>query len=239
MLAIDAGAADAEPELGRGLIDEAERYLRRHGAEVVYAGGQYPLNPFYWGLYGGSEWAGILSSHATFHRHVIQAGFEPVSTTVLLEADLSVPEPRDPRSALIRRLARVEVTEDALPRNWWEAQAIGEFRPTRYRLLSKAGESELAHATTWDMSWFGRGDGRSRIGLVDLEVNPNNRRKGFGRHLVAEVLRQARNEMVALVDVQTAATNAPALALYYSLGFEPVESAILYRLPGQLSTQPP
>jgi ribosomal protein S18 acetylase RimI-like enzyme len=230
MLAVDPDAAD--PELVSGLIAAAERYLRDHGTKVVYAGGQYPLNPFYWGLYGGSEWAGILSAHATFLRGVAQAGFEPVSTTVLLEADLSTPEPRDPRAALIRRMARVEVTEDALPRNWWDALAIGEFRPTRYRLLAKADESELAHATTWDMSWFGRGDGRSRIGLIDLEVNPTCRRKGFGRFLIAEILRQARNDMVAIVDVQTGATNASALALYQSLHFDPVETAVLYRLPG-------
>jgi ribosomal protein S18 acetylase RimI-like enzyme len=236
MLVVEADSADTE--LGRGLIAEAERYLRGHGAQVIYAGGQYPLNPFYWGLYGGSEWAGILSAHATFVRTVVEAGFEPVSTTVLLEADLSTPEPRDPRVVLIRRQARLEVTEDAMPGNWWEAMAIGEFRPTRYRLLSKADGGELAHATVWDMNWFGRGDGRSRIGLIDLEVNPAYRRKGFGRHLVAEILRQARNDMVALVEVQTRVTNVPALALYESLCFEPVETTLLYRLPRPLATGP-
>jgi len=224
---------DAEAgELGRRLIAEAESYLHRHGAKVIYAGGQYPLNPFYWGIYGGSEWAGILTAHANFLRSVVEAGYEPVSTTVLLEADLSTPEPRDPRSALIRRQARLEVTEDALPGNWWEALAIGEFQPTRYRLLSRVDDSELAHATTWDMSWYGRGDGRTRIGLIDLEVDPRHRRKGFGRHLIAEILRQARNDMVALVEIQTSATNVPALALYESLQFDPVETAILYRKGG-------
>ena len=119
---------DAEAgELGRNLIAEAESYLRRHGAKVLYAGGQYPLNPFYWGIYGGSEWAGILTAHAIFLRSVVEAGYEPVSTTVLLEADLSSPEPRDPRSALIRRQARLEVTEDALPGNWWEAWPSASF----------------------------------------------------------------------------------------------------------------
>jgi ribosomal protein S18 acetylase RimI-like enzyme len=133
---------------------------------------------------------------------------------------------------LIRRQARVEVVEDGLPGNWWDALAIGEYRPTRYRLLSRADETELAHATTWDMTWFGRGDGRVRIGLIDLEVDPRHRRKGYGRHLVAEILRQARTDHVACVAVQTAATNAPALALYESLHFDPVETSILYRKAG-------
>jgi ribosomal protein S18 acetylase RimI-like enzyme len=235
MLAVSADAA--EPELVRGLIAAAERYLRGRGAEVLYAGGQTPVNPFYWGLYGGSEWAGILSTHEVFVRGVLAAGFAPVSTTVLLEADLTAPEARDPRTVLIRRQVRVEVTEDAMPRNWWEAQAIGEFQPTRYRLLTKADATELASATTWDMSWFGREDGRARLGLIDLEVRPQFRRKGYGRYLVGEILRQARSDMVSLVEVQTGATNEPALGLYASLCFEPLETATLYRLPPRLTGQ--
>ena len=82
------------------------------------------------------------------------------------------------------------------------------------------------------MSWYGRGDGRTRIGLIDLEVDPRHRRKGYARHLIAEILRQARNDMVALVEIQTSATNVPALALYESLQFDPVETAILYRKGG-------
>jgi GNAT superfamily N-acetyltransferase len=222
-----------EAELGSGLIAQAESYLRRRGAQVIYAGGQFPLNPFYWGIYGGSEFAGILTAHAAFVRSVVRAGYEAVSTSVLLEADLTLPELRDPRSALIRRQARLEVTEDALPETWWEALAIGEFRPTRFRLLSKLDDRELAHATTWDMNWFGRGDGCSRIGLVDVEVDPTQRRKGYGRHLVAEILRHARTEMVTRVTVLTGATNAPALGLYESLRFEPFETALLYRLPAR------
>jgi ribosomal protein S18 acetylase RimI-like enzyme len=232
LLVIDPGAEAADPELGSGLIAEAEGYLRHRGAQVIYAGGQSPLNPFYWGIYGGSEWAGILAVHSSFLRYVVQAGFAPVSTTVLLEADLSTPEPRDPRAALIRRQARVVITEDVLPRDWWESLAIGEFRPTRFHLLSKASETELAHATTWDMNWFGRTDGHARLGLIDLEVPPEHRRKGYGRFLIAEILRYARDQMIARVAVQTAATNAPALALYESLQFEPVETAILYRKAG-------
>ena len=99
-----------------------------------------------------------------------------------------------------------------MPANWWEGLAIGEFRPTRYRLLSKVDNSELAHATTWDMAWFGRDDGQNRLGLLDLEVDARHRRKGYGRHLVAEILRQARNDTVTIVAVQTNANNSPALS---------------------------
>ena len=138
---------------------------------------------------------------------------------------------------LIRRQARVEVIEDVMPGNWWEALAIGPYRPTRFQLLSKSDESVLARATTWDMNAFGRGDGRGRLGLIDLHVDPVRRRKGFGRHLINEILRQARTEMIAIVAVQTRATNLPALALYESLGFTSIETATFYRLPAELTAR--
>ena len=81
------------------------------------------------------------------------------------------------------------------------------------------------------MSGWGHGDDAARVGLVDLEVHPEHRRKGYGRHLVAEVLRHAREQGTASVAVQTRSTNLPALSLYESLGFAPSETATLYRLP--------
>jgi ribosomal protein S18 acetylase RimI-like enzyme len=231
-LVVEPGPEDAELE--RELVARAERYLRRRGAEVLYAGGQAPVNPFYWGFYGGSEFAGILASHATFLRAVGRAGYEPVSTTVLLEADLSAPDGREPRAPLIRRMARIEVIEDATPLTWWDALAIGESHLTLFRLLSKQDDRVLARASTWDMPWFGRFDGLARIGLVDMEVPADQRRHGFGRHLVAEIVRQARAALIQAIAVQTSETNVPALALYESLGFQRVETATLYRLPAHL-----
>lgn len=229
MLIMAPGCDD--PELEVGLVVEAERYLKGRGATVIYAGGQYPLNPFYWGLYGGSEWAGILSSHTSFQRAVMRAGYEPVSTTVLLEADLDEPDARDPMAAIIRRKTRVDVIEDAPMARWWDALALEPFRPTGFRLLARSDEHELARATTWDMGCVGHGRGRGRTGLIALEVEPADRRRGYGRHLVAEVLRYCREQSGGVVAVQTNSANSPALALYQSLGFMTVETATLFRLP--------
>jgi ribosomal protein S18 acetylase RimI-like enzyme len=228
----------AAPGLERGLLEAAEDYLLSRGASVIYAGGQFPLNPIYWGVYGGSEWAGVLGSHSAFQRAVAARGYEPVAATVLLEADLTEPEPRDPRSVLVKRQTTLSTDEDAMPPTWWHNLAVGEFHPTAYRLLSRVDQTELARATTWDMSWFGRGDGRSRVGLIDVEVHPDRRRQGYGRHLVSEILRQARAQETAVATVQTRATNTPALALYEALGFRPVETATLFRLPGGAATAP-
>ena len=43
----------------------------------------------------------------------------------------------------------------------------------------------------------------------------------------------ARDNLVALAAVGASTANQPALALYASLGFQPVDQATLYRLPGE------
>jgi ribosomal protein S18 acetylase RimI-like enzyme len=230
MLVVEPGRDD--PELEHSLLAAAERYLRDRGARVIYAGGQDPLNPFYWGLYGGSEWAGILSGHAVFHRALARAEFSPVATTVLLEADPRDPEFRGPRAPFIRRQTRLEILDDAPLDRWWDTLAIGFFRPTRFQLLHKDDDRELARAVTWEMEPYSRAGARTQVGLIAIEVNAAHRRQGYGRYLLVEVLRHAREHAVESVAVQTSATNAPALALYQALGFVPVETATLYRKAG-------
>jgi ribosomal protein S18 acetylase RimI-like enzyme len=236
MLAVEPQLGD--PSVVDGLIRAAEDYLRSQGAKVIYAGSLFPLNPFYWGLYGGSEGSGVLSGHESYRRSLAELGYEAVSTTVLLEADLTIPEPRDPRAALVRRQTEIEFEDDALPTHWWEGAALGEFQVMRARLRARGG-AEVAHADIWDMGWFGRRDGRARIGLINLEVLPAHRRKGYGRFLVSEIFRRARENLVSAIAVQTATTNEPALALYTRLGFQPVDEATLYRLRPDRATRLP
>ena len=116
-----------------------------------------------------------------------------------------------------------------MPPNWWQNLAMGEFPLTRAQLLMKSDGTVAARASTWEMRWFGREDGRVRAGLLDVEVAPEHRRKGFARFLIGEIHRRARSNLVDCIEVQTAAENKPALGLYASLGFVPIEQSILYR----------
>ncbi len=134
---------------------------------------------------------------------------------------------------MIRRQTQVEFLDDALPAHWWQSLALGDFELLDARLVSRSDGATIAHAQAWDMSWFGRIDSRARIGLISLEVPASHRRKGYGRFLVSEIFRRARENQIGLVAVQTAATNAPALAFYASLGFRQVELATCFRLPAE------
>jgi ribosomal protein S18 acetylase RimI-like enzyme len=233
MLAIDPAIESLEAE--RALMDAGVDYLKARGARVIYAGGRHPVNPFYWGLYGGSEFSGILDAHRTFHRAATTKGFEAVGRTAVLELDLQTDEPRDPKLMLLRRRARVEPTDDAPPDGWWASQAIGLFRPTLFRVLSRDMDQEVeyARAMTWEIaSGYGIGDGRPRTGLIDVWVHPMHRRQGFAQFLIHEIARHARDQLSEVLAVQTDESNAPALALYGRIGFQTVDHATLYRLPG-------
>jgi ribosomal protein S18 acetylase RimI-like enzyme len=56
--------------------------------------------------------------------------------------------------------------------------------------------------------------------LEDLYVRDEARGSGVGRRLVEEVLRRAADRGCARVELDVNTENAPALALYRSLGFE-------------------
>jgi ribosomal protein S18 acetylase RimI-like enzyme len=215
------------------LLEHTVAYLKGRGAQVVYAGGQHPLNPFFWGVYGGSEFAGILESHELFHAAAALQGFDPVATTVLFEASLSNPEPRDVRFVPVRRQFRVEIDEDSLMPSWWDALAIGQFHPTLLRLIDRQSGLCRASAWTWEIApGMAAEDRLSRTAMFNLEVHPEFRRRGLGRMLVVECFRHARDQRGDILCAQTASTNIAALQLYQSLGFQMVEHATLYRLRG-------
>ena len=191
MLVVDHDRDD--PSLELSLFAQAEAYLESRQAKVIYAGGQNELSSYYWGVYGGSECSGVLDTHQAFRRGSEASGYQPVAKTIHFELDLSAPEVRDPRSLLIRRQTRLETIEDAMPANWWESSSIGCSQICRFRLLARDNERVLATASTWDMAAFGRLDGKARTGLIDVEVAAGERRKGYGRFLVGEILRHSRN----------------------------------------------
>lgn len=236
MLVTEPGRDD--PDLEMGLFLASERYLRSRGAQVFYAGGQTPMDPFYAGVYGGSEFSGVLDSHEAFRRAAMRAGYAPAAATTILEADLARPDPRDPKALLLRRQLRLEIADDARTPGWWDALAIGLFRPSRFVLVDKILSLPVAQAWTWEIAGgFGVGDSLCRTGLIDVEVHPDHRRKGYGRHLVGEILRRVRDQNIDVLTVQTSSENLPALVLYKSLGFEPVDTATLYRLPADVASR--
>lgn len=64
--------------------------------------------------------------------------------------------------------------------------------------------------------------------LTDLGVTAAARRRGLGRGLVNELLREGRRLGSRIVLLEVRASNAPALALYRALGFEELDRRVRY-----------
>ena len=98
-----------------------------------------------------------------------------------------------------------------------------------FNLAESAGAEPVATARFWTMDTFAAGWGVQAAGLYDLEVTAHRRRHGIATFLVSDALRRLAAQGIALVEVQTMAENASALALYRKLGFHEVDQGIVYR----------
>jgi GNAT superfamily N-acetyltransferase len=219
-----------EAAIGAELIARCEAYLSGRGAKVLYGGGIKPLNSFYVGLYGGSELPGILDTDSQHQGFFRAAGYREVDRTVVLHRELASYRPVvDRQQMLLRRRTDVEAAFDPPARSWWDSCTFDNIARVKYTLKLRDENRPAAVATLIDMEHFSQSWGVRAAGLVDVEVPSANRRQGMAACLLCEVLRQAAEQGVALVEVQTMQQNTAALALYKKLGFHQADSGAVFR----------
>ena len=66
------------------------------------------------------------------------------------------------------------------------------------------------------------------MGMIDLLIDENDRRKGLATFLISEALRHLSESGIALIHAQVPQTNEPSLNLLRKLGFEEVDYGVLY-----------
>jgi GNAT superfamily N-acetyltransferase len=219
-----------EADVAAGLLERCEQYLRGRGAKVLYGGGIRPLNPFYLGLYGGSELPGVLDSDLVARELYGAHGYREIDQTRVLHCRLSGFQAAiDRRQMQIRRQMIVEVTVDPPARTWWEACTLGDFDLTRFELVPRGGGAPVAWATFRSMEPSGvYGAGRA-AGLIELEVEESLRRRGLAVFLLSEAFRQFVGQGILLVEAQVMQHNAAALGVYAKLGFQPAGYGSVFR----------
>jgi ribosomal protein S18 acetylase RimI-like enzyme len=125
----------------------------------------------------------------------------------------------------VYREVRLAMLRDA-PRAFW----------TTYEDAASRSDEQWQHLVSGSDTWLALRDGRpvgsvaavqlperprNECVLVGMWVDPGERGQGVGRRLVQTVLDHAADHGRARVILEVAHENAPAVALYRSLGFVP------------------
>lgn len=215
--------------IARELLAQAENYLRLRGAKLIYGGGIFPVNPFYLGLYGGSELPGVLASDSQMLAAFAE-GYTEIDRVIVLQRELaSFRVPVDRRVMQVRRNYHIEATFDPPAANWWEACTYGQADRTRFVLRQPRDKQAACTVTFWDMEPLASSWGVHAVGLVELATVESSRRQGLAMFLVGEALRQLHAHGVQRCQVQAMRSNTAAIALYKKLGFAEIDQGVVLR----------
>ncbi len=216
--------------LADDLLGQGEAYLRSRGAKVLYAGGVWPLNAFYLGLYGGSELPGVLQSDPVLAQACLRHGYREIDRVHIVQRDLSSFRPPISRQQRqLRREAEVQECANPAPSSWWDACTTGSLESVHYRLVRRGENKTLAEVSFWDIEPLSISWGLRTAGMLRLQVPPEARRQGYATYLLSEAFQRLRKGGMVLIEAQTMQHNEPALALYKKLGFTPVDEGVVFR----------
>jgi ribosomal protein S18 acetylase RimI-like enzyme len=215
--------------IGSELLHRAEAYLRSGGAERVFAGPQYPLNPYSFGLYGGSSSPGFLDSHAQARSFFEHRGYVVESTCLVfqrsLQGGLAVADGRFAAHRL-----RFEIHANPFQgTTWWQECILGPVELHEYRLQDKLTSRTAARALLWEMETYNSRWNEPAVGITDVAVPLEQRRQGLGKFLMVQVLRYLQDQFYGRVEMQVHDDNHAAIQLLGALGFEQVDAGRLYR----------
>jgi ribosomal protein S18 acetylase RimI-like enzyme len=215
--------------IGSQLLSRGEEYLRAKGATTVFAGPQTPHNPFTFALYGGSQSPGFLDSTVDARPFLERRGYVAESTHRVLHFGLDRP-PNVPDGRFVAYRQRYEIM--LAPRHgtpWYTEGVLGPIELHDYHLRDKVTGRNIANAGVWEMDTFGQRWNEHAIGLTDFQVGPDLRRQGFGKFLLAMMLRHLHEQFFTIVEAQVPADMVPAVGLFQRVGFTQVDVGRRYR----------
>lgn len=206
--------------IGRELVRRAEQYARASGAAMLQAGGSRHLDPFYHGLYGGSQVSGFLESDAAAKPFFESLGFQIHQRFYVYHRDLTqMADPFHLRLINIRRKTEIAVVDQPTNPSWWWFTRYGRLDLLQFQLTPKAGGDPVVEVTVVGLDWYmPRWNVRS-VGLVDMYVPEPNRRMGYGQALLIDLCKRLVRENIVLAEAHVEADNDATIPLLESLGF--------------------
>ena len=99
-------------------------------------------DPFYLGLYGGSDLPGFLASDADAEPFLTRQGYRVADTTLVLHRRLDKPLTlADPRFAACRRQYEVRMAPRGKGGTWWREGVLGPVELLEFHLTEKGGQT--------------------------------------------------------------------------------------------------
>jgi ribosomal protein S18 acetylase RimI-like enzyme len=215
--------------IGSELLARSERYLQDRGAKELRAGPLPPENPFYFGLYGGSNNAGFLDSDPAAEHFFRKHGYEIRATSIVCQRPLSVTLPSaDVRFGALRKQFEIQMVAAGHGRDWWDECVYGPIELVDFQMQEKSTGVIPASVSAWEMEGFSVRWNQPSVGVVNLQVEESWRRRGLAKFLLSQVLRHLQEQFFGLIEAQTPAGSEAGLGLLRSLGFEQVDTGKQY-----------
>ena len=218
--------------IGRELVRRAEEYLRSRGARTIQAGESRYVDPFYYGLYGGSRPSGFLDSDPLAAPFFTALGYVPEQTIGVYQRDLTIKrDPTNMRLVGLRRSTELEIAEMPLqPTFWWYCH-MGRIDTLRFRLVDKKSRVPLAAVTVMGLDHYLTTWNERAVGLVDIFVTEGHRGQGFGQTLLVETVRRLRQELITRAEIHVPDSHEYLTKAVLGAGFSRLETGTVYRLP--------
>lgn len=215
--------------IGSELLRRAETYLHSRGSKEVFAGPMYPLNPYTFGLYGGSNSAGFLNSDPLARPFFEHQGYTAASSCLVwqrvLQQTLNIADGR----FAAHRLRYEICTNPFRGATWWQECVLGPIELYEFRLQDKLTGRNAARALLWEMETYVPRWNEHAVGIIELVVPEEMRRQGLAKFLMLQMLHYLRDQFFNFVEIQARADNTAGIDLLRGLGFEQVDTGHIYR----------
>ena len=219
--------------IGRDLMQRAESYLKSNGSLKIQAGPAAPHNPFYLGLYGGSEPSGFLESDPSLAPFLQSLGYQPESKHIVFQREVdAASDPVNMKLVQNRRKLKMAIkVPPPPPVTWWWSCRTGRLDSLMFELMPKSGGNGVASVNVIGLDLFRPKWKKQAIGLSNLWVDESQRGNGYGQTLLVEVCRRLRDEHVTTAELHAADDNDAMKGAAKAAGFQPIDAGIVYSKP--------
>lgn len=217
--------------IGTKLLRHSQRYLIEKGAKTLYAGAAKPNNPFGFGLYGGSDSPGFLTSDYDAAPFMEYHGYHGCGTTLVLQRKLEGGvNVADGRFSALRRKYDMQIIPKPSVAAWWDEMQYGVLEPVEFRLEDKLTGDPFVSVLVWEMEGYSWRWNTPSAGVLDIFTVESARRNGLAKFLLNQLLHYLQEQYFGIVETQLTERNHAALALFRSIGFERVDAGRAYKL---------